>query len=199
MCNFFCIKVFEKLLKSSRHKVDKEKSPKLTKICNFLHWSDRKTRQIIWLSISTSKEFKILFFKKWKNVNISHIHAPSKIDVYQANVSTNRTTKTYYGLAGTTFKKRYGGRRSNLENREDYGTALSKYLWLLRDNNVTFDLKWSIKKKAQVYSAGAKYCDLCLTEKAIIMLADKNCINIRSEILQKCPHIKKFTLVMVKP
>ena len=31
------------------------------------------------------------------------------------------------------------------------------------------------------------------------MLADKNCINIRSEILRKCPHIKKFTLGMVKP
>ena len=28
-------------------------------------------------------------------------------------------------------------------------------------------------KEAQVYSAGAKYCDLCLTEKTIIMLADK--------------------------
>ena len=82
-------------------------------------------------------------------------------------MSTNRTTKTYYGLAGTTFKKRYGGHRSNLENREDYGTALSKYVWFLRDNNVTFDLKWSIKKKAQVYSAGAKYCDLWLTEKTI--------------------------------
>jgi hypothetical protein len=98
--------------------------------------------------------------------------------VYQADVSTNRTNKTYYGLAGRTFKKRYGNHRSNLENREDYGTALSKYVWFLMDNNVTFDLKWSIKKKTPVYSEGAKYCDLCLTEKNIIMLADKNCINI---------------------
>ena len=119
--------------------------------------------------------------------------------VYQADVSTTNTTKTYYGLAGTTFKKRYGGHRSNLENREDYGTGLSKYVWFLKDKNVTFDLKWSIKKKAQVYSEGAKYCDLCLTEKTIIMLADKNCINIRTEILRKCPHIRKFTLGMVKP
>ena len=70
----------------------------------------------------------------------------------------------------------------------------------LRDNNVRFDLKWIIKKKAQVYSAGAKYCDLCLTEKTIIMPADKkSCLNIRSEILRKCPHISKFTLGMVKP
>ena len=116
--------------------------------------------------------------------------------VYQADVSTNRTTKTYYGLAGTTFKKRYRNHRSN---REDYGTALSKYVWFLSDDNVTFDLKWSIKKKSQVYSEGAKYCDLCLAEKNIVMLADKNCINIRSEILRKCPPIRKFTLSMVKP
>ena len=43
-------------------------------------------------------------------------------------------------------------------------------------------------KEAQVYSAGAKYCDLCLTEKTIIMLADKNCINIQSKTHWKCPH-----------
>ena len=117
--------------------------------------------------------------------------------VYQADVSTNRTTKTYYGLAGTTFMRRYGNHKSNLENREDYGTALSN----MYDNNVIFDPKWSVKKKAQVYSEGANYCDLCLTEKTIILLADKNYINIRSEILQNCPHIRKFPLSirMVKP
>ena len=119
--------------------------------------------------------------------------------VYQADVSTTNTIKTYYGLA-VQLKKKYSSHRSNLQNREDYGTALSKYVWFLKDNNVRFDLKWSIKKKAQVYSAGAKYCDLCLTEKTIIMLADKKtCLNIRSEILRMCPHIKKFTLNMVKP
>ena len=34
-------------------------------------------------------------------------------------------------------------------------------------------------------------------EKNIIMLADKNCINSRSEILRKCPHIRKLTLSTV--
>ena len=55
------------------------------------------------------------------------------------------------------------------------------------------------RKQAHVYSEGAKYCDLCLTEKNIIMLADKNGINIQSEILRKCPHIRKFTLGIIKP
>ena len=65
---------------------------------------------------------------------------------------------------------------------------------MLADNkNVRFDLKWSIKKKAHVYSSGAKYCDLCLMEKNIIMLTK----TVRTEILQMCPHIWKFTLGMV--
>ena len=46
--------------------------------------------------------------------------------VYQVDVSTNRTTKTYYGLAGTTFKKRYGNHRSNLENREEFDEKSKK-------------------------------------------------------------------------
>ena len=79
------------------------------------------------------------------------------------------------------------------------GTALSKYIWYLRDRNVDYTLTWSIKQKAQVYSEGAKYCDLCFSEKTIIMLADKNCLNIRSEILRQCPHRQKFTLALVKP
>ena len=118
--------------------------------------------------------------------------------VYQADVTTRNITKTYYGLAGSTFKQRYYGHRNNLLNRESCGTALSKYIWYLKDRNVNYSLTWSIKKKAHVYQAGAKYCDLCLTEKTIIMLADKNCLNIRSEILQLCPHIKRHTLAMVK-
>ena len=46
--------------------------------------------------------------------------------VYQVDVSTNRTTKTYHGLAGTTFKKRYGNHRSNLENREEFDEKSKK-------------------------------------------------------------------------
>ena len=119
--------------------------------------------------------------------------------VYQADVATRNITKTYYGLAGSTFKQRYYGHRNNLANKESYGTALSKYIWYLRDRNVNYSLSWSIKKRAHVYQAGAKYCDLCLTEKTIIMLAENNCLNIRSEILRLCPHIRKHTLAMVKP
>ena len=98
--------------------------------------------------------------------------------VYQADVTTRNITKTYYGLAGSTFKQRYYGHKRNLIHRDSCGTALSKYIWYLKDRNVNYTLEWSIKKKAHVYSAGAKYCDLCLSEKTIIMLGDKNCLNI---------------------
>ena len=64
-----------------------------------------------------------------------------------------------------------------------FGTALSKYIWYLKDRNVNHTLSWSIKKRAYVYSAGAKYCDLCVTEKNIIMLTDKNCLNRNTPIM----------------
>ena len=35
------------------------------------------------------------------------------------------------------------------------------------DRNVNYTLAWSIKRKAHVYSAGAKYCDLCLSETSL--------------------------------
>ena len=98
--------------------------------------------------------------------------------VYQADVTTRNITKTYQGLAGSTFKQRYYGHKRNLIHRDSCGTALSKYIWYLKDRNVNYTLEWSIKNKAHVYSAGAKYCDLCLSEKTIIMLGDKNCLNI---------------------
>ena len=42
---------------------------------------------------------------------------------------------------------------------------------------------------------GARFCDVCLTEKTYIMLADKKeSLNVRSEILNKCRHMAKFTL-----
>ena len=56
-------------------------------------------------------------------------------------------------------------------------------------------ISWKIVAKTRVYTARAKYCDVCLSEKMYIMLADtKECLNVRSEILNKCHHKSKFTL-----
>ena len=49
-------------------------------------------------------------------------------------------------------------------------------------------------------SSGGKQCDLCLTEKLIILMADpKSTLNKRDEIMTKCMHKRKYLLGTVKP
>ena len=102
----------------------------------------------------------------------------------------------YFGLTERTFKERFNEHMSSfrLENKRN-ATALSKYVWHLKDRNLNYEVKWSIRAKAFTYQGGATHCDLCLTEKTIIALADpKVTLNSRSEVMGKCRHKLKFTL-----
>ena len=66
---------------------------------------------------------------------------------------------------------------------------------LKKDAGKECDITWEIKAKSGVYKPGAKFCDVCLTEKTFIMLADpKESLNARTEILNKCRHVAKYTL-----
>ena len=103
----------------------------------------------------------------------------------------------YYGLTEHTFKQRYNNHTNSFKHVKYKGsTQLSKYIWDLKEKNQDYELDWSIKAKAFPYNGGSKHCDLCLTEKTIIALADpKTTLNSRSEILAKCRHKRKFCLI----
>ena len=74
-------------------------------------------------------------------------------------------------------------------------TELSKYIWELKREDKTFRVNWDILRKAPAYSNLSKRCDLCLTEKLMIISADKSILlNKRSEIISKCRHQNKFYL-----
>ena len=76
--------------------------------------------------------------------------------------------------------------------------ALSSYVWTLKDTGKEYKISWNIVARTGVYTAGAKFCDVCLTEKTYIMLAEpKESLNIRSEILNKCRHKSKFMLAKI--
>ena len=51
---------------------------------------------------------------------------------------------------------------------------------------------------AKPYRKGAHYCDLCLTEKVVIALADGSYLNKRSEINSKCRHANEFKLSYIQ-
>ena len=48
-------------------------------------------------------------------------------------------------------------------------------------------------------SSGGKVCDLCITEKLTILMADPNAtLHKRDEIMTKCKHKRKYVLGTVK-
>ena len=78
-------------------------------------------------------------------------------------------------------------------------TALSRYTWQLKDKKIQHEIQWSIKSRATPYVGGARWCDLCLSEKLAILFADKKtALNSKSEILGKCRHKRKFCLENVR-
>ncbi|PIK38370.1 hypothetical protein BSL78_24802 [Apostichopus japonicus] len=114
--------------------------------------------------------------------------------IYKAEVKTTDNCKTYIGLTEPPFKLRYGNHKMSLNHeKHQNATELSKHIWQLKQNNQPFTINWSIASRAKAYSNESKRCNLCLTEKLIIINADKRTLlNKRPELISKCRHENKF-------
>ena len=135
-------------------------------------------------------------------------HADLKFQ--EINNNTNRLEnkhKTYTGSCSTTFKIRWNNHNQSIRwEHKELDTTLSKEIWRLKrlDPNINFDLKWKIEKLANIYNAEQRKCQLCLTEKTVIMFQglrnrtmnghQGQALNRRTEIHRKCPHFEKFRL-----
>ena len=97
-----------------------------------------------------------------------------KCIVYRATVKSDRGEVNYYlGTSDSAFKQRYGNHKKLFKNKcYEKDTELSKYIWQLNDNNITYDLKWSVAARCSPYICGSSKCDLCITEK--LLIARKN-------------------------
>ena len=100
-------------------------------------------------------------------------------------------------MTGDTFKTRYGTHKHSFNSEKaKNSTELSKYIWKLKDGDVNFDVKWTVKTKAFAFKRGGRHCDLCISEKTVISLADpSSTLNTRNEIISKCRHKHKHMLV----
>ena len=118
--------------------------------------------------------------------------------IYRATVKPKNKpeVKDYYGLTSCTFKTRFDQHTSSFRHQnQSHKTSLSKYIWRLKEKGEEYDLKWEITALAPPYSTEAKRCQLCLTEKTLILFSNsENILNQRSEILNKCRHQNKFLL-----
>ena len=100
-------------------------------------------------------------------------------------------------MTKNTFKERFNGHNATIKKRptKEKVTTLSEYIWKLKDQKTPFSIKWSVKAKAHAFSSGGKRCDLCITEKMVILVSEpRYSLNQRSEILEKCPHKRPFRL-----
>ena len=119
--------------------------------------------------------------------------------VYKATVSTGTEEKIYIGSTEGTFKKRYNNHKSdfNHANRKS-STTLSSYIWECKSKNLVPAVKWEILKHCSKYRGGNRKCDLCLTEKLLILKNRDNSLNKRTELMGNCRHLRKFRLQSIK-
>ena len=114
--------------------------------------------------------------------------------IYECNVKSAESTKSYVGLTATSFKTRYTAHKASFTYQSKaHNTALSAYTWELKHKNTPYTHNWSILKVAPSYSRTVRSCQLCLTEKTIISTMDKkSSLNKRNEIISKCRHRDKL-------
>ena len=105
----------------------------------------------------------------------------------------------YYHGSTEDFKARYCHHKASFNKRPALHTTLSSYVWKLKDNNIPYGIKWSIKAKGHTFSSGSRECDLCLTEKLVILTENQDTmLNKRDELLETCRHRRKHMLVSRK-
>ena len=124
-----------------------------------------------------------------------------KAFIYKASITSDGSSKHYIGCTETEFKTRYYHHTHSFRHREKRNaTVLSKAFWnAFESTSHEPSIKWSIADRATAYQPGSRTCNLCLTEKLAILLADKcTALNKRSELMGKCRHKNKYKLKNVR-
>ena len=82
--------------------------------------------------------------------------------IYHADVSNegNSDRKIYFGLPEATFKERYTNHKPDVKYiKYQYNMELTKYIWNLKNNSITYNIQWKVVDK--VYgNANSAMCKL---------------------------------------
>ena len=117
--------------------------------------------------------------------------------VYHATVHhDDGKTAQYIGCTEPKFKDRYGNHKKSFRHdRYKSETALSGYVWQ-NNLNPTPVIRWKFLKNCTTYNLGDKACDLCLSEKFLIVKNFRlpDLINKRTDVGNKCIHKRTRTL-----
>ena len=121
--------------------------------------------------------------------------------IYKAEVgSQNSNSTSYIGQTSNSFKERFTQHNQTFRNEKYEGSTALSSTWNLKRKNEMFNINWSILSKASKYNPSTKQCNLCTTEKTLILLSkDADLLNKRSELMGKCRHRAKFVLSHITP
>ena len=122
--------------------------------------------------------------------------------VYQADVRSDTTDeiKFYFGVSETPFKERFKNHKKEFAHKKYWNsTELSKYIWQLKDANITPIVTWNVVAK-MFSDTKVNFCKLCLTEKVFIInaLNDNQLLNRKSELINTCRYQNKLLLKRFK-
>ena len=80
-------------------------------------------------------------------------------------------------------------------------TALSEYIWELKEEDQRYSISWHVIERTQSFNPITLQCKLCLSEIVNMLLLNPTqaSLNKKSECYQFCRHRKKFLLAYSKP
>ena len=198
-------KIFIKLIKKhfpkhhKLHKIFNSNTIKLSYSCTTNMKNIIKQHNAKLLKKETEEEVKLCNCKNKENCPLNG-KCQIKNIVYKASVTSDEDQKLYYGTSEGEFKSRFNNHTKSFRNRRYINdTELSKHVWYLKDNNIDFHIDWEIAIPTAPYKCGTRRCDLCLTEKIIIIRSDPLILlNKRTELISKCRHRNKFKIGKLK-
>ena len=120
--------------------------------------------------------------------------------IYEAQITSNQLKykqKIYIETTETDFKHRFNNHTKSfsLEHYEN-DTELSKEYWTIKRNHFTPKATWRIITKCATFSTTKRKYYLCLNENLeIASYKGDNLLNKRSDLINKCRHQNKLTLL----
>ena len=118
----------------------------------------------------------------------------------QDDLPKDQDPETYTGHSEDWKRRFYDHGRSFREAHLRSETALSEYIWNLKDEDERFSVSWKIIERTQSFNPITLQCGLCLSEIVNILLNPTQAsLNKRSETYGFCRHRKKYLLAYSKP
>jgi hypothetical protein len=121
---------------------------------------------------------------------LSQKNCLAKSVIYQlishGKTSGMRPTQTYVGLAENEFKTQFTNHKASFNKYEKRNsTELSKYIWNLKNNNISYSIRRKILKRAKSYIQARDVT--CVSGRSILLFVNPTLQHLSSQ--RTCLHV----------